>query len=157
MLIPSLNELICFICSCRENDGVDLLEKGKYATGIFFLDKKTAPHAEKRFEELAVEHGLKVLHWRTVPSDSSCLGEVAISTEPFCRQVFVFSNEELDEKEFEKRVSLNLFLMINDLKFLISIFTSQLAVHFKKILNSYSSRRRFKILYLFIEHNYGSL
>lgn len=89
----------------REKENIDLPEKGKYATGIFFLDKKTSPHAEKRFEELSLEHGLKVFCWRTVPSDPSCLGEVAISTEPYCRQVFVQANEEFDKPEFEKRVS----------------------------------------------------
>lgn len=90
---------------------MDLPESGKFATGIFFLDKKTASHAEKRFEELAIEHGLKVFHWRTVPSDAGCLGEVALGTEPYCRQVFVQANEEFDKPEFEKRVSLQILLV----------------------------------------------
>lgn len=88
----------------KEKENIELPEKGKYATGIYFLDKKTAPLAEKRFGELAIEHGLKVIHWRTVPTDPSCLGEVALSTEPFCRQVFVQANEEFDKAEFEKRL-----------------------------------------------------
>jgi glutamate synthase (NADPH/NADH) large chain len=38
----------------------------------------------------AIDHlGLKVLGWRDVPTDNSCLGELARETEPVVRQVFI--------------------------------------------------------------------
>lgn len=47
---------------------------------------------EKAFEKEAEEDGLKVLCWRTVPTDSTFLGNVARATEPFMRQVQIQYN-----------------------------------------------------------------
>lgn len=77
-----------------------------YGTGIFFLERETAAQVEKRFAECAVHHGIDVICWRTVPSDSSCLGEVAKSTEPYSRQVFVKPiDASISNEEFEKKVN----------------------------------------------------
>jgi glutamate synthase domain-containing protein 1 len=84
-----------------------LPEKGAYGTGIFFLERETAATAEKRFAECAAQQGVEVICWRDVPSDNSCLGEVAKSTEPFLRQVFVRSADpNIVNQEFEKKVIL---------------------------------------------------
>lgn len=69
---------------------------GRYATGIFFLDRHTHAETEAEFGALATELGIKVLAWRTVPTNSDAVGRVAKKTEPFCRQVFVTTAAALD-------------------------------------------------------------
>lgn len=63
-----------------------LPESGKYATGMLFLDKATASLAEETFASYAQKYGLKVVATRTVPVDTSCIGQVARSMEPLIRQ-----------------------------------------------------------------------
>ncbi|XP_064488829.1 uncharacterized protein LOC135400829 isoform X2 [Ornithodoros turicata] len=76
----------------RDHD-VALPPKGEYATGIFFMDERHSSAMEKAFEAEAVRHGLKVLHWRTLPTDDSTLGSVARDTEPYMRQAFVVAGK----------------------------------------------------------------
>lgn len=80
----------CFPHS-REELNVDLPDKGKYATGVVYMESLRSAETEKAFEKEAEEDGLKVLCWRTVPTDSTFLGNVARSTEPYMRQVSVRS------------------------------------------------------------------
>lgn len=68
---------------------------GAYATGILFLDSKSkasSDEAQRIFGEMANELGLDVLLWRQVPHDGSCLGQVALESEPNIIQVFVVPN-----------------------------------------------------------------
>lgn len=74
---------ICF----RDAQNVQLPSFGKYATGIFYLDKLHHKESEDKFSSLAEELGMSVLAWRTVPTDSSTIGTVAKNSEPFMRQV----------------------------------------------------------------------
>lgn len=87
----------------RESQNVELPPFGRYATGILFLDKTHHKESEDMFAKLAEECGLKVLCWRTVPTDSGGIGEVARSGEPFMRQVFVTGEEE-DEEKLRRKV-----------------------------------------------------
>lgn len=68
-----------------------LPEAGGYATGILFLDKDETIRLETQqaFELQAVECGLKVIAWRQVPCQASCLGPVARGCEPYLAQVFL--------------------------------------------------------------------
>ncbi|XP_042242518.1 glutamate synthase [NADH], amyloplastic-like isoform X2 [Homarus americanus] len=91
----------------QEGHGVSLPEPGRYATGIFFLDKTHHQETEQLFDDLAAEHNLKVLCWRTVPTDRSILGEVARGSEPFMRQVFIAAPEDIDDATFRKKVWVN--------------------------------------------------
>ena len=61
---------------------------------------------EERFELIATENGLKILCWRTVPKNSSVIGEMARSQEPFLRQVFVQPKEpeSCDSDEFRRKL-----------------------------------------------------
>lgn len=84
---------------------IDLPEPGKYATGILFLDKITADQVEERFNAIANENGLKIICWRTVPKNSSVIGEMARSQEPLLRQVFIEPDvDSIDAEEFNRRV-----------------------------------------------------
>ncbi|XP_075970926.1 uncharacterized protein LOC142973196 [Anticarsia gemmatalis] len=84
-----------FYCAqLRDTHQIDLPAFGRYATGIFFLDKLHHQDIEKKFGELAEGLGLKVLCWRTVPTNNSTIGQVARNSEPFMRQVFVTGDSE---------------------------------------------------------------
>lgn len=72
--------------------GINIPPKGQYAVGNVFFKKDDVPAlrtAQKVFENLAEEQGLKVLGWRDVPRDSSILGEVALSREPIILQPLI--------------------------------------------------------------------
>ncbi|XP_055379019.1 uncharacterized protein LOC129610451 [Condylostylus longicornis] len=83
--------------------GIQLPEFGGYATGIFYLDEETHQEAEKEFDELAKSLNLKILNWRTVPTNSAAIGRVARKSEPLSRQVFVTS-EETDKDKLKRQI-----------------------------------------------------
>ena len=86
----------------RSSQGIELPEFGKYATGIIYLDKNTHVDAEKEFDALAASLGIKIITWRTVPTDVNAIGIVARKSEPLSRQVFVTA--DLDEEALKKQV-----------------------------------------------------
>jgi glutamate synthase (NADPH/NADH) large chain len=69
----------------------DLPDPGGYAAGMVFVptDPDDAAKAERRIEELAVEEGLRVIGWRTVPVEGADLGASARRAQPVFRQVVV--------------------------------------------------------------------
>jgi glutamate synthase domain-containing protein 2/glutamate synthase domain-containing protein 1/glutamate synthase domain-containing protein 3 len=89
--------------------GVTLPEPGLYGAGMVFCpkDKKLRVECERILEQAIAHYGMKVLGWRDVPTDPSCLGEIALSAEPTVREIFVdgvsFRGEELERKLFMAR------------------------------------------------------
>lgn len=71
--------------------GIPVPEKGKYGTGLVFLPKDEG--AMRRVLEVMIEEiereGLSLMHLRTVPTRSECLGKAALDVEPDIRQVFI--------------------------------------------------------------------
>ncbi len=69
----------------------ELPAAGTYATGIAFLPRDPEPEAAAMtgIEKIAASEGLQVLGWRTVPVDSSMIGQQAADVEPSFRQVFL--------------------------------------------------------------------
>ena len=71
--------------------GIPVPEKGKYGTGLVFLPKD--PVRQQAILSIMIEEiereGLQLMHLRNVPTNPSCLGEAALSTEPDIKQVFV--------------------------------------------------------------------
>lgn len=49
---------------------------------------------------------MQVLCWRTVPTNNGNIGEVARSSEPFMRQVFLVPTAPFQEDDLKKQVSL---------------------------------------------------
>ncbi|CAH2075571.1 unnamed protein product, partial [Iphiclides podalirius] len=93
-----------FYCAqLRDAHQIDLPPFGKYATGIFFLDKLHHQDIERKFKELAESLGLRVLCWRTVPTNNTTIGQVARNSEPYMRQVFVTGDIE-DEEQLERQI-----------------------------------------------------
>lgn len=82
-----------FLFPIRDSQDVQLPKAGQYATGILFLDQEEGLRKESqtKFEQGALDLGLKVLGWRDVPKDPSCLGSVALRCEPFISQVRQYS------------------------------------------------------------------
>ena len=76
--------------------GIPVPEKGKYGTGLVFL-----PKDEKRQQEIlsiiieeVEREGLQLMHLRSVPTHSECLGERARSTEPDVKQLFITESSQ---------------------------------------------------------------
>ena len=86
----------------RASHGIDLPAFGRYATGIFYLDKNSHEEAEKEFNALAESLGVQVLYWRSVPTNQEAVGAVARKSEPLSRQVFVTA--DVDEETFKRQV-----------------------------------------------------
>ncbi|MBS2097031.1 glutamate synthase large subunit [Carboxylicivirga linearis] len=78
--------------------GYNLPERGKYGTGLIFLptDEKEAHHCHQILDKFILAEGLELIGYRDVPVDSSVIGEIAQSTEPVIRQIFVKGNYEQD-------------------------------------------------------------
>ena len=112
--------------------GIPVPEKGRYGTGLVFL-----PKDEKRQSEILgvmldeiERQGLKMMHLRQVPVDSSVLGEMALSTEPDIKQVFVTGDVEPDELERKLYVARKkMERSINDKDFYIASLSSKNIVY----------------------------
>ncbi|BES69951.1 glutamate synthase large subunit [Marinobacter nanhaiticus D15-8W] len=78
-----------------------------YGVGMIFLDQdeKKAERGRKTLEKHLVEQGLQVVGWREVPTESDCLGPMALDCLPRIEQVFVESAGK-GEREF----AISLFL-----------------------------------------------
>ncbi len=83
-----------------------LPEAGKYGTGLVFLpkDEKEALQCQEVLNKYIVQEGLTLIGYREVPVDSSVIGEIAMSSEPAIKQVFVGGEYETDT--FERKLFL---------------------------------------------------
>jgi glutamate synthase (NADPH) large chain len=85
-----------FLRKATSDLGFSLPPPGQYGVGLLFLptDADARRTCEALVEKAVVEAGQKVLGWRTVPHESSMLGEAAVRSQPFIRQVFVVQAHE---------------------------------------------------------------
>ena len=82
----------------------ELPANGAYGVGLVFLDAATATKDKARFEEICGEESLTVLGWRTPPTDSSVLGDLAKKAMPLIEQVFVSSTDLITGMDLERRL-----------------------------------------------------
>jgi glutamate synthase (ferredoxin) len=90
-----------------EKLGFKLPKPGNYGVGVVFLpqDPPERQQCERAFEKIVKEEGLKILGWRTVPTNNSSLGATAKASEPFVRQVFISRVRSLkDDMAFERKL-----------------------------------------------------
>ena len=82
-----------------EGIGFKLPKVGQYGAGLVFLpqDPPERQQCERAFEKIVKEEGLKIIGWRTVPTDNRSLGATAKASEPFVRQVFIARGRSLKE------------------------------------------------------------
>lgn len=89
--------------------GYKLPDTGKFGVAMVFLqrDDKLRRKCEKILAQAISHHGMKVIGWRDVPGDNSCLGDIAKAAEPVIRQLFIdgagLEGEELERKLFLAR------------------------------------------------------
>ncbi|KAK9712432.1 glutamate synthase [NADH], partial [Basidiobolus ranarum] len=96
-----------FISETARELKIELPECGHYAVGNLFFhpDEGIRNDSMKTFEQIALEHDLKVLGWRHVPCDNSILGPSAKSKEPMVMQPFVvLTKPEFDSAYFERQL-----------------------------------------------------
>jgi len=85
----------------REVMKVKVPQEGSYGTGLIFLPKQ-AKDAEKCIEILTKyikQEGLTLIEYRDVAVDSSAPGDIAKTTEPAIKQVFIKGNLEQEKME----------------------------------------------------------
>ncbi|MBN1996330.1 glutamate synthase large subunit [candidate division KSB1 bacterium] len=92
-----------FKSECRHIDGLGIPDR--YGVGMVFLPSRSelANRCKKVIESIAALEGCRVLGWRPVPVDNSCLGGLAFSTEPLIEQFFVHYGE-LSPEVFERKL-----------------------------------------------------
>ena len=86
--------------------GIELPERGRYASGLVFLSRDPAERTGQMeaFERSVADEGQRFLGWREVPIDPTAIGRVARESLPEIRQVFVAASEGLDQEAFERRL-----------------------------------------------------
>jgi glutamate synthase (NADPH/NADH) large chain len=81
--------------------GYCLPPSGQFGTGLLFLprDRDEASACESILVDLIKEEGVKFISFRDVPTNNSVIGEIALVSEPFIRQVLVEADMEQEELE----------------------------------------------------------
>ena len=89
--------------------GFALGEPGRYGVGMVMGPKngELRDKCDRLLEQAIGDYGLKTLGWRDVPGDPSCLGQIALSSEPSIKQIFIdgagSSEEALERRLFMAR------------------------------------------------------
>lgn len=99
--------------------GFALPEPGNYGVGHIFMpnNDRLRQHCERVWTRCLKEEGLKVLGWRTVPVDNSCLSDLVRSSEPAHRQIFIARPADVtDQDEFERRLYLARKVVTNSIR-----------------------------------------
>ncbi|MCH7323004.1 glutamate synthase large subunit [Solibacillus sp. MA9] len=93
-----------FKINCPE---LNLPEKGEYGVGqVFFTESDSErQQIEQKMNELIVQEGQDLIGWRTVPTNKENLSEIAKSSAPIIRQVFIRSKTS-DSQSFERKLYL---------------------------------------------------
>ena len=96
-----------FFAEVTKSSRIDLPAAGQYGAGLIFLPRNPTVRrqVEEKFEQVVQSEGQIFLGWRTVPTNSSSLGDTARSCEPFMRQAFIGRNPNLtDDLAFERKL-----------------------------------------------------
>ncbi|MFQ5780232.1 MAG: glutamate synthase central domain-containing protein, partial [Nitrospiria bacterium] len=85
--------------------GIQLPPPRAYGVGMVFLPPAPADRlaCERLFEKIIAEEDQRVLGWRDVPTKEAYLGEIARSSLPAIRQIFI-ARDILDENAFERKL-----------------------------------------------------
>lgn len=84
-----------------------LPQNGKYGTGLVFLptDFDQSTKCQETFERIVHDEQFSLIGWRDVPTDNSKIGEIARSSEPTIKQVFITSKKDISNPaEFERKL-----------------------------------------------------
>ncbi len=120
----------------RDEFGIELSER--YGVGSIMLSKEAAraDKAKSIFTQEMAAQGLDVVAWRTVPTNSECLGPIALESQPDFVQVFInskdLSTEELAAKLLIARRKANKQLRNDDWFYVASL--SEKTVSYKGLM-----------------------
>jgi glutamate synthase (NADPH/NADH) large chain len=104
ILVQVPHEFLKEVCAPLK---IKLPEPGHYGVGHMFMPRNRAQriYCEQVVARVVEAEGLKLLGWRDVPADNSCLSQSVIETEPVHRQVIIGRGDDVeDETEFERRL-----------------------------------------------------
>ena len=96
-----------FLAEACKKTRIVLPGPAEYGCGLVFLPRNPTHRRrlEERFEQIVQSEGQSFLGWRTVPTNSSSLGDTARSCEPFIRQIFIGRSKSLgDDLAFERKL-----------------------------------------------------
>jgi glutamate synthase domain-containing protein 1 len=90
-----------------EKLGLSLPEPSRYGVGVVFgsKDAELRQKCDQILESAIKYYGMTVLRWRDVPTNNSCLGQIALSAEPSIKQIFV-DGSSFEGHELERRLYL---------------------------------------------------
>ena len=127
--------------------GIPVPEKGKYGTGLVFLPKD--PVRQQAILSVMIEEiereGLQLMHLRNVPTNPSCLGEAALSTEPDIKQMFITGVTDDKLATFERTLYIirkKIERRVNDSDFYVCSLSSKNIIY-KGMLSSMQVRQYF--------------
>ncbi len=127
--------------------GIPVPEKGKYGTRLVFLPKD--PVRQQAILSIMIEEiereGLQLMHLRNVPTNPSCLGEAALSTEPDIKQVFITGVTDDKLATFERTLYIirkKIERRVNDSDFYVCSLSSKNIIY-KGMLSSMQVRQYF--------------
>ncbi len=88
----------------KEECDIELAEH--YGVGAIMLGQcaEEAGKAQAIFEASMAQEGIPVVAWRDVPTNSECLGPIALESLPQFKQVFINKPDELSEVEFAAKL-----------------------------------------------------
>lgn len=118
---------------------LELPKKGEYGVGQFFFtqDENDRNAIEQKINELIEQEGQKLIGWRTAPTNKEMLSDIAKSTAPFVRQVFIKANNvkglAFERKLYLIRKQAEFWANTNGKKFYCPSMSSQTMV-FKGLL-----------------------
>ncbi|HOD80481.1 MAG: Ferredoxin-dependent glutamate synthase 1 [Planctomycetes bacterium ADurb.Bin126] len=94
-----------FVAAQAREMGIELPPAGGYAVAQIFLPRQVDLQriCEKVLIDACGHYGFKVLGWRDVPADNSCLGQLARACEPAIRQAFIDAGQ-LRDRELERKL-----------------------------------------------------
>ncbi len=96
-----------FMAKVAKAEGFTLPAPGMYSVGMMYCSPNKAEReaSAKLFEQIVTAEGQKVIGWRDIPTDNSMIGNTALKSEPFMRQVFVQRSADCaDELAFERKL-----------------------------------------------------
>ena len=92
-----------FRAEVKATFNVELTELYGVGSIMFGQDENATQEAQSLLEECMAAHGLEVVAWRDVPTNSECLGPIALESMPQFKQVFI-NCEGLSEQAFSAKL-----------------------------------------------------
>ncbi|MEM6397303.1 MAG: glutamate synthase large subunit [Bacteroidota bacterium] len=95
-----------FFKHALSNQSIELPDEGVYGVAMVFMpsDRHLAEQCSIHLADYANELGLKVFAHRSVPTTNAQLGETSKSTEPVIEQVFLMSEDQIDQDALERKL-----------------------------------------------------